>query len=245
MAEPSKFENGLESFANTLNDSQKSAHLPRSYFNENSVLELLHEAVTDFGVQGIYYRSESLLTFLEHEPVEAFISPKTLKEDLEQKHKLITPQLRESQKSIIYVKSVAELGRPNAANEEDRSQKGGFVTCLFHGENGRRSLIMFGLADSCPDLNEESLLTLQHYGQITYLKINELIAKRERVIRLTPRESEMVKYIAKGRSNPEIAEITGLSVHTVNGYLRGIYLKTSTKDRVSLSLFALHKGLLL
>lgn len=62
--------------------------------------------------------------------------------------------------------------------------------------------------------------------------------------RLTHREKETLLCVVKGQSNTEIANTLGLSLHTVTGYLRNIYLKTQTRDRTSAAIYALHEGLL-
>lgn len=61
---------------------------------------------------------------------------------------------------------------------------------------------------------------------------------------LTQREKETLLCVVKGQSNSEIAKTLGLSLHTVTGYLRNIFLKTHTTDRTSAAILAVHKGLL-
>lgn len=245
MVKLGKHQNDLESFSNAINKPDLSLRAGRLDINKDTVLELFKEAVSQYNIDSILYKNQSLLTFLGHEPVEVLAAPKVRKSKLEQAYSLIMPHVRDETSSILYIDNIAELGHPIAANQDEGGLSDAFIICLFHGENGRSGHFLLSLQRNKPVPSEENLVTLQHYAHIAFLKINDLLTATERAIRLTPRESEMVKFIAKGRSNPEIAEITGLSVHTVNGYLRGIYLKTSTKDRVSLSLYALHKGLLL
>jgi len=179
MVKLGKHQNDLESFSNAINKPDLSLRAGRLDINKDTVLELFKEAVSQYNIDSILYKNQSLLTFLGHEPVEVLAAPKVRKSKLEQAYSLIMPHVRDETSSILYIDNIAELGHPIAANQDEGGLSDAFIICLFH------------------------------------------------------------------RSNPEIAEITGLSVHTVNGYLRGIYLKTSTKDRVSLSLYALHKGLLL
>lgn len=47
----------------------------------------------------------------------------------------------------------------------------------------------------------------------------------------TPREAEIARLLAKGLSYAEIAEVTGLSVHTVGDHIKAIYRKLSVKSR--------------
>ena len=51
--------------------------------------------------------------------------------------------------------------------------------------------------------------------------------------RLTTRESEVLEWIAKGKSNRDIGEILGLSARTVNKHLEQIYVKLGVENRAS------------
>ncbi|MER8184789.1 LuxR C-terminal-related transcriptional regulator [Kitasatospora sp. NPDC094015] len=53
---------------------------------------------------------------------------------------------------------------------------------------------------------------------------------------LTPREREVTRWAATGRSNPEIADRLGLSCHTVTGYLKSAMHKLGVRNRVELAL---------
>ena len=64
------------------------------------------------------------------------------------------------------------------------------------------------------------------------------------LVRLSERERQILRWVAKGKSNGVIAEILGISTHTVTGYLRNIYLKTQTNDRTSAAIFAIQQGIL-
>jgi DNA-binding response OmpR family regulator len=50
---------------------------------------------------------------------------------------------------------------------------------------------------------------------------------------LTVRESEVLVWIAKGKSNRDIGEILGLSARTVNKHLEQIYVKLGVENRAS------------
>jgi DNA-binding NarL/FixJ family response regulator len=54
-----------------------------------------------------------------------------------------------------------------------------------------------------------------------------------RAFALTDRETDVLLWIAAGKSNRDIAEILGLSHRTVNKYLDQIYLKISVENRAS------------
>jgi HD-GYP domain-containing protein (c-di-GMP phosphodiesterase class II) len=77
-----------------------------------------------------------------------------------------------------------------------------------------------------------------------------LYAARHEVVRtvtspggLTTRELEVLRMVAAGRSNREIAEDLVLSEKTVRNHLEHIYAKAGVSNRVSASLFALKHGI--
>ncbi|NLM38633.1 MAG: response regulator transcription factor [Firmicutes bacterium] len=60
---------------------------------------------------------------------------------------------------------------------------------------------------------------------------------------LTPRECEVLKLIAKGYSNSEIAEELFISKHTVKNHVSNIYRKLGVDDRTRVALLAVRRGL--
>ncbi|GES41481.1 LuxR family two component transcriptional regulator [Rhizobium sp. ERR 922] len=57
---------------------------------------------------------------------------------------------------------------------------------------------------------------------------------------LTQRESEVLLWLAKGKSNRDIGEILGLSARTVNKHLEQIYVKLGVENRASAAVKAAH-----
>jgi len=57
---------------------------------------------------------------------------------------------------------------------------------------------------------------------------------------LTARESEVLLWIAKGKSNRDIGDILGLSARTVNKHLEQIYVKLGVENRASAAVRAAH-----
>jgi HD-GYP domain-containing protein (c-di-GMP phosphodiesterase class II) len=60
---------------------------------------------------------------------------------------------------------------------------------------------------------------------------------------LTPREVDVVVQLARGRSNPEIAEALGVSRRTVTSHLEHVYTKLGVSGRTEAALFAMRHGL--
>lgn len=66
---------------------------------------------------------------------------------------------------------------------------------------------------------------------------------RSRMELLTPREIEVLAYLANGLSKKEIARLMGLSVKTVDQHCTHLMLKLDIHDRVELAHFAIREGL--
>ncbi len=61
---------------------------------------------------------------------------------------------------------------------------------------------------------------------------------------LTPRELEILRLIAEGTGNAEIAEKLHLGLGTVKGHIRDILEKMSANDRTQAAVLALRRGLI-
>jgi DNA-binding NarL/FixJ family response regulator len=61
---------------------------------------------------------------------------------------------------------------------------------------------------------------------------------------LTEREVDVLRLIARGRSNKEAARELGFSAKTVGNHVEHIYTKAHVRTRAGATLFALESGLL-
>jgi DNA-binding NarL/FixJ family response regulator len=61
---------------------------------------------------------------------------------------------------------------------------------------------------------------------------------------LTPREVDVLRLIAEGRANTEIAADLHIGLGTVKGHIRDILEKLSAADRTQAAVFALRRGLI-
>ena len=62
--------------------------------------------------------------------------------------------------------------------------------------------------------------------------------------KLSPRETEILAWVARGTSNPLIAEILGIASSTVDAHLRRIYLKLGVFDRIRAAVRGIGIGLI-
>jgi DNA-binding NarL/FixJ family response regulator len=61
---------------------------------------------------------------------------------------------------------------------------------------------------------------------------------------LSPREIEVLKTIAAGRSNKIVADRLAISQDTVKGHMRSILAKLGANDRLDAVLIAMRRGIL-
>ena len=66
---------------------------------------------------------------------------------------------------------------------------------------------------------------------------------QSRIATLTPRELEILRYVAHGLSKKEIASTVHLSVKTVDRHVANLMTKLEIHDRVELARFAIREGL--
>ena len=61
---------------------------------------------------------------------------------------------------------------------------------------------------------------------------------------LTPREVEVLRVLAQGKTNPEIGEVLFISLNTVTRHLSHIYDKTGAANRVEAAIYASNNGII-
>lgn len=104
--------------------------------------------------------------------------------------------------------------------------------------------------DPTQDIFEVLGVSINLSDDLTYGKNLKLFAQEKlqktnhkNIDRITPREKEIIKYISSGFKMREIAELLGLSTHTVNNHRKNILIKLELKNLASLATFASENGL--
>ncbi len=69
------------------------------------------------------------------------------------------------------------------------------------------------------------------------------IMKLDREIDLTPTETKVIQYVAKGMSNREIADALGVSQRTIESHVSNMLGKTGLHNRTELARWAMESGL--
>lgn len=111
------------------------------------------------------------------------------------------------------------------------------------GPNGRNGFV--GLTLEAPRLSEDVERDFRWAFQIAHLRYCAMLADAfGPVPALSEREREVLAWVARGKSNPAIGTILGISAHTVDAHLRRIYLKLGVYDRITATVRGLGVGLI-
>ena len=149
----------------------------------------------------------------------------------------------------VYLSELDSLGRlsPRERTHLDGYRRAGIVNGLSleaFGPNRRNGIFAFDLGER-ERLSPTALGRLRWGCQVMHLRYCELLAPTLGTLpSLSAREAEVLCWVARGKSNGAIAEILGISAHTVDAHLRRIYLKLGVFDRMSAALRALGFGLI-
>ncbi|MGR3433345.1 MAG: helix-turn-helix transcriptional regulator [Shimia sp.] len=120
----------------------------------------------------------------------------------------------------------------------------GLALTVF-GPNLRNAYVGLGLADPARRPAPHEIAEFQLIAQMAHLKVCELSDAAPRTpAALSRREREVLEWVARGKSNGVIAELLGVSRHTVDTLLRRCYDKLGVADRTSAAITALGSGLL-
>lgn len=76
-----------------------------------------------------------------------------------------------------------------------------------------------------------------------YMQLKEISSQKSPLEKLSHREREIIRLIADGKSNTEIAENLNLSVKTIETYRSRLMIKLGIRDLASLVKFAIQHGL--
>lgn len=114
----------------------------------------------------------------------------------------------------------------------------------LYGPRNRNAFASFGLGEPLTDLEDGRCLALQALMQAAHLRICLLLDRQASPITLSRREKEVLEWIARGKSNTDIAAILKISPDTVATYVKRVFDKLNSRDRVSATIKALQLGLI-
>jgi LuxR family transcriptional regulator/LuxR family quorum-sensing system transcriptional regulator CciR len=171
---------------------------------------------------------------------------------LEQKQYLIDPVPQYAQKTtkpfrwsrISQLTTLRPEQRALIASWARAGLGDGYAFQVF-GPGGRNGVFGLGIGAGDRILSRAVIREIHWVCQAIHLKYCEMLENQApEVAGLSNREREVLEWVARGKSNADIASIMGVSAHTVDAYLRRIFLKLGTSDRVTAAIRGVGTGLI-
>lgn len=130
-------------------------------------------------------------------------------------------------------------------DEMEAAGLGDGITVPVFGLNGRSGCVALGFGSMQPDWSAEQVARLAIAAQLGHEAYCRIFATRyPDDATLSQRQSEILGWIARGKSNAAIGGIIGISPNTVDTYVRRIFEKLGVADRVTASLRGVALGLI-
>jgi LuxR family transcriptional regulator/LuxR family quorum-sensing system transcriptional regulator CciR len=128
----------------------------------------------------------------------------------------------------------------------ERANLGDGLAIQVFGPNLRNAYLGLGFGNKeRPGLAAEDIFILQCAAQIAHIRYCDLTRDGYGpVSNLSPREIEVLRWMARGKSTSVIAEILGLSPYTIDTVTRRIFTKLKVNDRTNAVIRGLGSGLL-
>ncbi|MEM9268701.1 MAG: LuxR family transcriptional regulator [Pseudomonadota bacterium] len=123
---------------------------------------------------------------------------------------------------------------------------GNGMAIQVYGPGGRSGYIGPGVPEGLEDDIQAHTRELQWAAQVahqTYCGMLQSTSPSPPA--LSGRERDVLTWLARGKSNSVIADILRISPHTVDAYVRRLFQKLGTNDRVSAAVAAISMGLIL
>lgn len=115
----------------------------------------------------------------------------------------------------------------------------GWVIPVF-GPKGRTGLASYGMPRHLDLMEERTKHALQHFAQLAHLRLCQITPYMYELNKnLSKRETQIISWVAKGKSNSEIAQILKVSEASIDSYLRRAFAKLGVHDRTSAAVKAI------
>ncbi|MGX9355198.1 autoinducer binding domain-containing protein [Roseobacteraceae bacterium S113] len=138
---------------------------------------------------------------------------------------------------------MSERGEAFVRELEDWKIGDGLALYVF-GPAMQNAYVGLGFGAAHIELTVQEVFEIQCVTQAGHLRFCALGEDRAHAPKLSNREREVLEWVAQGKSNSVIADIMGVSSHTVDAHMRGIYRKLNVNDRTSAAVRGLGSGVL-
>lgn len=119
----------------------------------------------------------------------------------------------------------------------------GMAIPLF-GPNGREAYSSMNLQRVITPDDTPLFRIMIAVSQIAHRRLTNLLrAQHGHKVSLSPRETEVLQWMVRGKSNGDIAMIMSISPTTVDTFARRIFTKLNVNDRLAASLAGIARGL--
>ncbi|SHH24007.1 helix-turn-helix transcriptional regulator [Marivita hallyeonensis] len=130
--------------------------------------------------------------------------------------------------------------------EMEEANLGDGIAFQVFGPAMNNAYVGLGFAQGTPRPSPTEIAELQCIAQTAHIRVCELqLMDFETRFELSRRELEILRWIARGKSNSVIADILEVSHHTVDTHVRRVFDKLGVTDRTSAALRGVGSGLIL
>ena len=145
--------------------------------------------------------------------------------------------------SDIYEKAKLEAHQKAFLKRFEEQNLGEGLAVQVFGPGGRNGYFGLGIKGERP--SRDKISEYQCVCNIGHQRYCENVRSRlPTPPPLSVRELQILEWVARGKSNSVIADIMGISIHTVDAYLRRVFLKLGTTDRITAAIRGMGTGLI-
>ncbi len=116
------------------------------------------------------------------------------------------------------------------------------IATIGYGPSGRMGFLG-GIWPRPERPSDEDLMAFHQICQVSFVRYCQIMRDDFDVPPLSNRELEVLAWMCRGKSNPVIAEIIGVSRSSIDTYIRRIFAKLDVTDRTAACMRAYTRGL--
>jgi DNA-binding CsgD family transcriptional regulator len=123
-----------------------------------------------------------------------------------------------------------------------QAKLGDGIALFVFGPGLRNAYVGMGFGVERAELSKDMIFKFQCVAQAGHLRFCALTGESPTET-LSKREQDVLRWIARGKSNSVIAELLEISPHTVDAHVRSIYRKLDVADRTSAAIRGVGRGI--